>query len=538
MKPSELKKLAKLYDRKTPPETIVGPILGRMLGELSHQLQRQLGLLINRKGEVETVVVGDMNRIVLPPFGRVREGRGRFRGLRLIHTHLKEEPLSNEDLTDLSLLRLDCIAALTMRAEGLPNRIHWAHLLPENPENERWEVYNRIPFHDLEVDFLEMIEALEAEFAAATSSAEGGHGRERAILIHVTTGPTHGVKARMMELKELARTAGVEVVGEAVQSRRRFDPKFLVGKGKLEEILLDATQLGVDLLIFDTELSPGQIRAIGNATDLKAIDRNMLILDIFAQHAQSSDGKLQVELAQLRYMLPRLMSLSSALSRLTGGIGGRGPGETKLEIDRRRTRGRIGKLERQIKKLSHHRQIKRSRRVRQNVPVVAVVGYTNSGKSSLVNRLTGSDVYAANQLFATLDPTSRRLRFPREREIVLVDTVGFIHELPKDLVNAFKATLEELTYANLLLHLIDGSNPAHEAQRKAVERILEDMVETPIPHMVVYNKIDLVSDDERFALHYEDHDHLISVLTGEGLSALGADIERTMFTHRKQNSPS
>src|SRR5207344_1401685 len=277
------------------------------------------------------------------------------------------------------------------------------------------------------------------------------------------------------------------------------DPKFLVGRGKLDEILLRAMQLGAEAVIFDPDLTPGQARAISEASELKVLDRTMLILDIFAQHATSRDGKLQVELAQLRYALPRLVEKNTMMSRLTGGIGGRGPGETKLEINRRRARERIHRLEKEIDRFGEQRAGRRQARVRRGLPVVAIVGYTNAGKSTLLNTLTGSEVLAENKLFATLDPTTRRLRFPREREIILADTVGFIRDLPRDLAQAFRATLEELDEADLLLHVVDAADPDHEEQMAAVDRILGDLGLAETPRLLVMNKIDLIPPDQRAA---------------------------------------
>ena len=302
---------------------------------------------------------------------------------------------------------------------------------------------------------------------------------------------------RVAELRELCRTANVRVSGVMEQRRHEADPKYLVGRGKLEEILIRAMQVDANALIFDPDLTPVQAHAIADFTDLKVIDRTMLILDIFAQRAKSRDGKLQVELAQLRYRLPRLHEKNTMMSRLTGGIGGRGPGETKLEENRRRARERIHRLEKEIDRFGEQRAGRRAERVRRGLPIVAIVGYTNAGKSTLLNTLTGSEVLAEDKLFATLDPTTRRLRFPREREIILADTVGFIRDLPRDLARAFRATLEELDEADLLLHVVDAGDPAREQQIAAVETILGDLGLGETPRLLVLNKIDLVPEEER-----------------------------------------
>jgi GTP-binding protein HflX len=288
-------------------------------------------------------------------------------------------------------------------------------------------------------------------------------------------------------------------MGVLEQRRHEADPKYLVGRGKLEEVLIRAMQLDANVLIFDPDLTPGQAHAIADFTDLKVIDRTMLILDIFAQRAKSRDGKLQVELAQLRYRLPRLHEKNTMMSRLTGGIGGRGPGETKLEENRRRARERIHRLEKEIDRFGEQRAGRRSARVRRGLPVVAIVGYTNAGKSTLLNTLTHSDVLAEDKLFATLDPTTRRLRFPYEREIIIADTVGVIRDLPRDLAQAFRATLEELDEADLLVHVVDAADPAREQQTAAVEKILTDLGLAETPRLVVLNKMDLVPEEERDA---------------------------------------
>ena len=270
----------------------------------------------------------------------------------------------------------------------------------------------------------------------------------------------------------------------------------MLGKGKLDELIIRALQLGADMLVFDSELSAAQVRSLSETTDLKIIDRSQLILDIFAQRAQSKEGKIQVELAQLKYLLPRLIAgQDSAFSRLAGGIGGRGPGETKLETDRRRVRDRINRLERAIEEQRQRRQERRKARSRQALPVISIVGYTNAGKSTLLNALTKSEVHAEQRMFATLDPTSRRLRLPREQEVIINDTVGFIRDLPPDLLSAFRATLEEISSSSLLIHAVDISNARWPQQIRSVKRILADLQLSDIPTILALNKADLVDED-------------------------------------------
>ncbi|MFL5319342.1 MAG: GTPase HflX [Myxococcaceae bacterium] len=511
LKPSELKNLRNTYRRRVSPHEVVSAELARHLTEISHETNRQVGVLINRKGEVEYVIVGNAHKLELPDIGRARAGSHRLRGLRLVHTHLKSEPLTRDDLTDLALLRLDCVAALGVLEEGLPGVLHLGTLLPENSGGGFWRTETLPSVHGPQPDMLRNSVALEEEFARAVSARKTG-GRERAILVGVCLdGNRAAAEASLSELKELARTAGVEVLDAVMQVRRQPDPRYLIGRGKLEELNLKSMQLMADIVVFDHDLMPSQSRHIAEETALKILDRTQLILDIFAQRAQSADGKLQVELAQLKYLLPRLSQSDTSLSRLGGGIGGRGPGETKLEIDRRRARDRITALEKRIDTLSRDRQVRRAQRNRKGLPVISIVGYTNAGKSTLLNALTNSQVVAENKLFATLDPTSRRLRFPDEREVIITDTVGFIRDLPKDLVNAFRATLEELYDADLLLHVIDASDPARDEQVQAVEKILEGLDLLEKPRLLVWNKVDL--------LDKEAIDDLVRQRGGVGVSA-------------------
>jgi GTP-binding protein HflX len=386
------------------------------------------------------------------------------------------------------------VAAVGVDEEGLPTTATIAHLLPENPAGEVWRILDPVAPSLLDLDFLGFVQALEDEISSS-SQVRTVKGEARAYLIGKPVGREWEIEDSLAELRELARSSGVRVVGAATQFRRTVDARYVVGKGKLREIIIDALQKGADLLVFDMELSPAQVRSIGDFTELKVIDRSQLILDIFAQRAKSREGKIQVELAQLQYALPRLGEKDDALSRLTGGIGGRGPGETRLEIDRRRIRSRIGFLEEQIRKIAKHRAVRRELRIRRAAPVISIVGYTNAGKSTLLNRLTRSDILVEDKLFATLDPTSRRLRFPRETEVIITDTVGFLQDLPEALVSAFSATLDELAEADLLLHVIDCANPHFETQMFAVERLIEKLGFAEIPRLRVFNKRDLVSSE-------------------------------------------
>ncbi|MEZ5305815.1 MAG: GTPase HflX [Pyrinomonadaceae bacterium] len=505
LKHSQLKRIERLASRRVPSTRIVTQELARQMSELSFETGRQIGVLINRKGKIEYIMVGDARQIEMPDFKRVRVARDRLRGLRCVHTHLAGEHLNQDDLTDLALLRLDMMSAIVVDSEtGLPGDVHSAHLIPAARPLENSESLS-LPYRFLDpappslllVDFEALIASLENELSQTRGAAEKLDERERVILVAVATDRRQNVEASMEELAELADSAGVRVVDSIIQRRKHIHPKTLLGSGKLAELLIRAMQLGADMIVFDAELTPSQVRAISHATEIKVIDRPQLILDIFAQRASSREGKLQVELAQLEYLLPRLGNDSAgAFSRLAGGIGGRGPGETKLETDRRRVRKRIADLEKQVSRLSKQRQERRKNRLQNQVPIISLVGYTNAGKSTLLNTLTKSDVHAERRMFATLDPTSRRLRLPFEREVVINDTVGFIRDLPKTLVAAFRATLEEIGDSDLLLHVVDGSNPSADRQIASVSQILNELDLNDIPTVVVINKSDLAAHED------------------------------------------
>ena len=535
LKASHSKRLLATRRRRVQQRELVSPELARHLTELSREIGRQLGVLINRRGEVEHVIVGDARQLVLPDIGRARAGHARLRGLRLVHTHLKDEPLTRDDLTDLVLLRLDAVAAVVAREDGLPGKVYVATLMPWNTSGDLYHLAEAPSLYELEFDAQAQIAALEQEMArVAPVRAVGVAGR--AILVGVHTGDRAAAEASLQELQELARTADVQVLDVVLQARREIDPRTLIGEGKLQEILVRSMALGADLLLFDRDLTPSQGRHIGEATSLRILDRTQLILDIFAQRAQSADGKLQVELAQLKYLLPRLIGRDDSLSRLAGGIGGRGPGETKLEIDRRRVRERISALEARIDRLSGDRATRRRQRNRTGVPVISIVGYTNAGKSTLLNSLTDSAVLAENKLFATLDPTSRRLRFPRDREVIITDTVGFIRDLPKDLVAAFRATLEELAEADLLLHVVDASDPRHDEQAQAVERVLSTLAVADTPRLLVYNKADR-APEVAAALALRDDGVAVSSTKRRGFAELLGHCEDILWKRGKVLAP-
>ena len=537
LKSSQLKGLERIYRRRIPADQLITPELARYLCEISIDISRQVGLIIDRQGTIKHVIVGDDREIVIPDLSGYALGRSGLRGLRCIHTHLKHEPLSQDDLTDLALLRLDLMVSIGIKADGQPGQLHYAHLLPPNPQGKSVEIQQASSVFSLQLDVQSFLSSLDSELERkAAETVDLADTRERAILISVSQGRLQEVNDSLDELAELARTDDVLVLDRVVQRPRRLNPKYLMGEGKIKEVIIEALQQRATVLIFDQDLSPVQVRSISAVTEIKVIDRSQLILDIFAKRAHTLDGKVQVELAQLKYIMPRLAGKGTAMSRLTGGIGGRGPGETKLEIDRRRIRERISRLEQQVKNLARGRLQRRQKRIRAGVPIISIVGYTNAGKSTLLNALTQSAVFTEDLLFATLDTSTRRLRFPMEREVIITDTVGFIRELPKSLIGAFKATLEELEDADLLLHVVDLSNPRFEEQIESVERILHDLNLHLIPRQLVFNKIDLVSPGDVEALSRRFDAIAVSAKDRQTFMPLLSELERRFWPQDREES--
>ena len=545
------------------------------MAETSHALNRRIGMLVDRAGRIEAVAVGDARRVEVPRKPSAPSGRDRFCTLRWLATRLGDEPLTSWDLVPLALHRLDALAVVGVGEDGAPGPVRVAHLLPAderdgNPapaprqarslppgaatpgrsvrgtgrgrreiedvvaDGARYRLFPPRPPSLVDDDFMALIGSLEEEFERRRTRTKISGKGGRAILVHVTRGSRVAAEESMAELDELSTSAGLGVVDRIVQRRQHFDPRTLMGSGRLEDLIVRASRLQADFIVVDQNLSPAQAHAIAESTAIKVIDRSQLILDIFARRARTHEGTIQVELAQLKYLLPRLMSRGdSGLSRLEGGIGGRGPGEQKLEVDRRRVRDRIQSLEKMLAAERTRREQRRSRRRERDVPVVSLVGYTNAGKSTLLNILTKSEVFVEHRMFATLDPSSRRLRLPREREIVINDTVGFIRDLPKDLLAAFRATLEEIEGSDLLVHLVDMSHPRYEAQIAAVEGILKDLGVDEIPRLVVFNKADLLDEDRRTELASARPDALvISAVKREGIRALLNALDASLASSR------
>ena len=487
-------------------------------------------MLVHRSGKVDYVIVGDAGKLMLPDIGRLRAAEGRFRGLRLVHTHVRGEALTHDDMVDLVRLRLDLVCAIQMTTGGIAKSMHYAHNVPAEDGQLPYQAIGPVTIQQVHVDVGQLMTDLEAEFARKAKGREVRSKDGRAILVHVSDKSERNAvlvaDESVRELRELARTAGVEIVDVIVQMRERIDPRLVLGKGKLDDVVIRAMQLDAEVLIFDRELTATQSSAIGKVADLKVIDRTQLILDIFAQRAESRDGKLQVELAQLKYTMPRLAQKDESLSRLSGGIGGRGPGETKLEIGRRRAKERVSHLESQLKKLAKQREQRRRKRTRTGVPTIAVVGYTNAGKSTLLNTLTGASVLAEDKLFATLDTRSRHLKVGwagyGDREVVITDTVGFIRSLPKDLFAAFRATFEEAADADLILHVVDASDHAMDEHIQTTIEVLKELDLQDIGRIVVMNKTELLSGTDRKLLQRKFPDAIL-------LSAIDRETTRPLL---------
>ena len=514
-----MRSLEKLYRRKIPKHDLIHLDLGRELASVSNKISKQVGILIDRQGLVRFVIVGDQKAIEIPELGRARSGTNRLRGLRCIHTHLEASKLSNEDLNDMASLRLDFMAAIEVKDGGETGKIHIAHLLPQNIQNDihnlsssntrngsnKIELWEKTTFQNLEelsLDIESLTSSLEEEIYRVQNSGTEIEQGEKALLIHVDTGKKHNLSsdAQLQELSSLAKGAGLTPVWKISQKRNSPDNRYVIGKGLLSNALIQSLFLGVEVIVFSNELTPSQIKNLSDYTDLKIIDRSQVILDIFSQRAKSRVGKLQVELAQLRYMLPKISTKHTALSRLTGGIGGRGPGETKLEVHRRKAFDRINNLNSELKKLQKKRSQGRRLRKRRQIPVISLVGYTNAGKSTILNSLTKSDVFVGDKLFATLDTSSRRLKFQNGEEFIFTDTVGFISNLPKYLIESFRSTLEELDEAHLLLHVVDTSSPHCEDNIKNVRFLLNELGLSHKPTLMIFNKIDKLDAEQAINL--------------------------------------
>ncbi len=520
-----LSKIEKLTEFTLQGNQIVSKELADELAVITANINKEILLYVDRKGHINHVEVGDNHSVSLEAL-KGREAKSRLSGFRCIHTHPGGDgTLSMVDLTALPLLRFDCIVAIGVDAEGKTTNVGlaWGILGKNLPQPLLYPNLGSI----LNLDMQAQVSLIEKEAEKKLEFHEEIKDAPKALLVAISGRDTEAMSSySLAELKQLADTAGLVVVDNMLQKRSVPDAATYIGKGKLEELRFKCQILGIDSIIFDDELSPVQIRNLEETTGKAIIDRSMLILDIFAGRAKSNEGKLQVELAQLRYMMPRLVGQGEVLSRLGGGIGTRGPGETKLEADRRNIRKRITELESRLEQVVKTRKLHREQRTGQSIPVIALVGYTNAGKSTLLNALTGSDVMAEDKLFATLDTTTRKITLPDNRQALLTDTVGFIRKLPHHLVAAFRATLEEVVEADLLVHVLDGSGSEVEEQVKAVTEVLSYLKAEHKPTVIAINKVDTITSEgylKRLLGHYE-HSVAISAKKVIGLAELLAEI--------------
>lgn len=500
---SVIAELQKLYDMQSPQ--LVSQELAVKLADITEYINREISVYITRSGQIIEIAVGDNATVELPSFSG-RRGAGRLSGIRCIHTHPGGNPyLSGVDISALKNNKYDAMVAIGVVSPDFTKSELTFGLITGIDSNENYtaECYGPYSIEDVEnINFVNTVSTIERILDKQTGTASLQVMSERAILIGMEWGRNDSlwtVDDSLEELKQLADTAGATVIKKFIQKRPKPDPAFFIGRGKVQELALYAQQENIDLCIFDDELSPAQQRNIESVMGIRILDRTALILDIFAQRARTNEGKLQVELAQLQYTLPRIMGKGLMLSRLGGGIGTRGPGETKLEVDRRRIRDRIAFIKDQIEKVKAVRSLHRSKRKKNNVFEVSLVGYTNAGKSTLLNTLTNSDIYAKDQLFATLDPTTRQLTLPNKQEIIITDTVGFIQRLPHQLIAAFRSTLEVVTEADLLVHVIDVSHELYKEQAAAVHEVLKEIGAETKPVITVYNKIDKLPPDSKLA---------------------------------------
>lgn len=528
---SVIAELQKLYDMQSPQ--LVSQELAVKLADITEYINREISVYITRSGQIIEIAVGDNATVELPSFSG-RRGTGRLSGIRCIHTHPDGNPyLSGVDISALKNNKYDAMVAIGVVSPDFTKSELTFGLITGIDSNENYtaECYGPYSIEDAEnINFVNTVSTIERILDKQTGTASLQVISERAILIGMEWGRNDSlwtVDDSLEELKQLADTAGATVIKKFIQKRPKPDPAFFIGRGKVQELALYAQQENIDLCIFDDELSPAQQRNIESVMGIRILDRTALILDIFAQRARTNEGKLQVELAQLQYTLPRIMGKGLMLSRLGGGIGTRGPGETKLEVDRRRIRDRIAFIKDQIEKVKAVRSLHRSKRKKNNVFEVSLVGYTNAGKSTLLNTLTNSDIYAKDQLFATLDPTTRQLTLPNKQEIIIIDTVGFIQRLPHQLIAAFRSTLEVVTEADLLVHVIDVSHELYKEQAAAVHEVLKEIGAESKPVITVYNKIDKLPPDSKLAdrLALEEDTVCISAAKKLNLESLQQMIE-------------
>ena len=471
---------------------MVTPELTRTLLALSGEFERTMTVLIDRKGKIRFVFIGEPCDFPFEKLlGRRRRAKYRLRGLRAVRTDLKGSGLTNSDLTTLANERLDLVASASISQNGSAGRFEYANLIPPDEKNPaKWEISKFSDLGRIEINLEQEINSIEQALRRAFLKNGGKENREGVILVGFSTKFRYLAEKSLEELDSLALSAEKVVLDKVVQVRKKVDRRYLVGKGKLREVALHAKHLGADTIIFDTELTPAQANAIGEESGLDVMDRSQLIIQIFATHAKTNEGKIQARLAELQYNLPRLKGKGTTFSQLGGGIGTRGPGEKKLEQERRNIRKQIAQLEKQTENLCRRREHTRKNRKTSRIPTLSFIGYTNVGKSTLFNRLTKSSIVTQDKLFSTLNPTTRKVMLPGGKQILMTDTVGFISKLPQELINAFRATLEEIGEADLLLHVADASDPEVREKIDSVIKIMESMECENIPSILVFNKTD------------------------------------------------
>lgn len=532
VKGTVIERIRSLYDIKMGLKEFASFELISLMAQLTGEIGREISVYISRDGRIADVSVGSDSKVEMPNIRLVRN-EDRLCGVRCLHTHPNGDGRpSGVDLGTLRSMLLDSMASVGV-TDGKPTQLYAAFLGDFDDEGKREAlVYGPLrPYKLPNAALMAEIYISDDRFRSVTKAVRDTEA-EKAILVGIDSGEGYDT---LEELKELAKTAGAEVAAKVALSKRPIDNATYIGSGKAEELSLLGSEKNADLFIFDDELSAVQQRNLEEILGCAVIDRTTLILDIFASRAESREGKLQVELAQLKYRLPRLLGQGQVLSRLGGGIGTRGPGEKKLEIDRRRIRRRIYELDEELKEIEKQRGVRSETRRSGRTPLCALVGYTNAGKSTLLNSLTDAGVLAEDKLFATLDPVVRQIELPGGTNVILSDTVGFINKLPHELINAFRSTLEEVTRADIILHVIDVSSDHHDAQMRVVEEVLAELDAGSVPRIDVFNKCDLLPEfPEQRNDTGERRRAFISAKEKTGLESLLAAVEELINSRKTE----
>jgi len=526
-------KLQNIIKRGVSAQSFLPFSLINTVSKISRDIYKQIGLIIDRKGNIQYIVIGNEREILWPTLYQFHLNRSNLRGVMAIHTHLHNHGIDNEDFTDLAYLRLDMIGVINVSDSGEPALVEFATIKIEDGKFKSKVIYSG-SLTNLNIDYKSEVENLEYSINQNKINQNNFNSNEKVLLVNASKSSKYLLTEEIEELNELAKAADYKVVDTVIQRINRVDSSFLIGKGKLKELIIRSIEKGADKIIFYSDLTPVQAKNIASFVDIEVIDRTTLILNIFAKRAFSKDGKLKVELAKLKYLLPRVVDKAEALSRIRGGIGIKGPGEKIADVERRRIRDRIKGIENELKSFEKMREIRRRRRLRNSIPLVSIVGYTNSGKSTLLNTITNSELFVENLYFATLDAFSRRFRISPNIEIVLNDTVGFIKNLPKDILGAFKSTLEELNYSDLLIHLVDLSDENFQSYIEEVDKILTDIGASQIEQILVFNKIDKLDKDIYEELSNRHQGIFISAKDFKSTKPL-IDYLNYFFTHKAKD---